>query len=54
MKQPVRLTLSLRGVHKPLPFGIFSYYRRGKLISLALLLPESYTSYLLRLEALCL
>ena len=36
MKQPARLTLTLRREDEPLPLSIFSYYRRGKLISLAL------------------
>jgi hypothetical protein len=36
MKQSGRLTLTLQREDKPLPFGILSYYRRGKLISLAL------------------
>ena len=38
MKQPARLTLTLQREDKPLPFSIFSYYRRRKLVSLALLL----------------
>ena len=38
MKQPARLTLTLQREDKPLPFGILSYYRRHKLISLALFL----------------
>jgi len=36
MKQLDRLPLTLQREDKPLPFGILSYYRRGKVISLAL------------------
>jgi len=50
MKQPARLTLTLQREDKPLPFGILSYYRRRKLISLALLLKclQPFTGFTLK------